>query len=108
MQSEKIGSQPVLCFQVDVEREIVQEVQFEILGGRKIYVCSETVRIDGLHSIIKAAQEILYTPAPMPTYDRCRDLVSDCITKQGRVSGDRFYLFEHAARDFWRPCSAVD
>ena len=77
VQPIEISDEVFLAMQIDVEREEIGEVGFEIFGGREIRVADEPLGIAALDDLHQLAQEGGDAPGAVPADDVRGDLVAD-------------------------------
>src|SRR5207249_566682 len=88
MQPRDVGLERVPFFEIDVERDQIQEFQPQVLGGREIDVGDEAARILVLDDLVESAEVPFDSRGTEPPHELWRDLVAQGVAQQRRVPGD--------------------
>src|SRR5262249_5801604 len=82
LQAAQVRVEPLLRFQIDVERDDVEKREIEVLGRRIVDVRDQAVRVRRLDNAVEVLEISLDLLSSQPTDHRRRDLVAKGITKK--------------------------
>ena len=99
----KIGCEGLLRLEEDIETHEVEKGELQVLRGGIIDVGDERVWILGLGDPVQSLDVPLHSSMAVPAHDRSRDLVSNSIAEDGRVTRAGAHAAAHPLDDF--PCS---
>ena len=102
LQPGEIGLQPILGFEVHVERDEVEERELEILRGRVVHIRDEPVWILLLDRSPHRLEVALDAAPAEPAHGRGRDLVPKGVAEDRGMTRDGTDLIAHQALEVRR------
>jgi hypothetical protein len=85
--------------QVNVKSYEIDKREFEILGRRVTYICHKRTGIGLSHDPAKLREKKLDSTAAVPSDGRPGNLISDHVTKYGRMVGTLCNVISDAGND---------
>src|SRR3989442_22325 len=95
----QVGFQSLLRLEIDVEADELQEGKPQVLCGRVVHVREKTAGILSPRGSVKPLDVSLHRSGAVPAHDGGRDLVTDRVAEDGRVTGASPHALSDAALD---------
>ena len=99
VEAGQVGFQSLLRLEIDVEADELQEGKPQVLCGRVVHVREKTAGILSPRGSVKPLDVSLHRSGAVPAHDGGRDLVTDRVAEDGRVTGASPHALSDAALD---------